>query len=162
MNKGLYLYRLWKKKYIKKIIRKEIKEFNYSYKDNLHELKKFLGKNFEELELEKLEKYVEDAEKKIYFLYNDELILFDDFLNRVKEETEEFLKNREKIESMLASDNLEYNENVIREIIYDQLLLSYDSNNILDYYENPYSSNLNKYKIDEKNKMIIGVKNENI
>ena len=63
---------------------------------------------------------------------------------------------------MLASDNLEYNENVIREIIYDQLLLSYDSNNILDYYENPYSSNLNKYKIDEKNKMIIGVKNENI
>lgn len=162
MNKGLYLYRLWKKKYIKKIIRKEIKEFNYSYKDNLHELKKFLGKNFEELELEKLEKYVEDAEKKIYFLYNDELILFDDFLNRVKEETEEFLKNREKIESMLASDNLEYNENVIREIIYDQLLLSYDSNNILDYYENPYYSNLNKYKIDEKNKMIIGVKNENI
>lgn len=162
MNKGLYLYRLWKKKYIKKIIRKEIKEFNYSYKDNLHELKKFLGKNFEELELEKLEKYVEDAEKKIYFLYNDELILFDDFLNRVKEETEEFLKNREKIESMLAADNLEYNENVIREIIYDQLLLSYDSNNILDYYENPYSSNLNKYKIDEKNKMIIGVKNENI
>ena len=162
MNKGLYLYRLWKKKYIKKIIRKEIKEFNYSYKDNLHELKKFLGKNFEELELEKLEKYVEDAEKKIYFLYNDELILFDDFLNRVKEETEEFLKNREKIENMLASDNLEYNENVIREIIYDQLLLSYDSNNILDYYENPYSSNLNKYKIDEKNKMIIGVKNENI
>lgn len=162
MNKGLYLYRLWKKKYIKKIIRKEIKEFNYSYKDNLHELKKFLGKDFEELELEKLEKYVEDAEKKIYFLYNDELILFDDFLNRVKEETEEFLKNREKIESMLASDNLEYNENVIREIIYDQLLLSYDSNNILDYYENPYSSNLNKYKIDEKNKMIIGVKNENI
>lgn len=162
MNKGLYLYRLWKKKYIKKIIRKEIKEFNYSYKDNLHELKKFLGKNFEELELEKLEKYVEDAEKKIYFLYNDELILFDDFLNRVKEETEEFLKNREKIESMLVSDNLEYNENVIREIIYDQLLLSYDSNNILDYYENPYSSNLNKYKIDEKNKMIIGVKNENI
>ena len=155
MNKGLYLYRLWKKKYIKKIIRKEIKEFNYSYKDNLHELKKFLGKDFEELELEKLEKYVEDAEKKIYFLYNDELILFDDFLNRVKEETEEFLKNREKIESMLASDNLEYNENVIREIIYD-------SNNILDYYENPYSSNLNKYKIDEKNKMIIGVKNENI
>ena len=162
MNKGLYLYRLWKKKYIKKIIRKEIKEFNYSYKDNLHELKKFLGKNFEELELEKLEKYVEDAEKKIYFLYNDELILFDYLLNRVKEETEEFLKNREKIESMLASDNLEYNENVIREIIYDQLLLSYDSNNILDYYENPYSSNLNKYKIDEKNKMIIGVKNENI
>ena len=162
MNKGLYLYRLWKKKYIKKIIRKEIKEFNYSYKDNLHELKKFLGKDFEELELEKLEKYVEDAEKKIYFLYNDELILFNDFLNRVKEETEEFLKNREKIESMLASDNLEYNENVIREIIYDQLLLSYDSNNILDYYENPYYSNLNKYKIDEKNKMIIGVKNENI
>ena len=118
MNKGLYLYRLWKKKYIKKIIRKEIKEFNYSYKDNLHELKKFLGKDFEELELEKLEKYVEEAEKKIYFLYNDELILFDDFLEKVKVETEEFLKDREKIESILAADNLEYNENVIREIIY--------------------------------------------
>ncbi|RRD40373.1 hypothetical protein EII29_02520 [Leptotrichia sp. OH3620_COT-345] len=154
-------YVQWKKKYIEKVIKNEITDFDYSCKKNYKELVNFIGdKDIKINDLELLEKELEKQED-IIFVETDEQekILFSKYLENIRKTVEEKYDKIEKEFIEYLKEKLEYkelkiNKKIMCSFLFDSEYARNENIKKINIYGYPYYYEQKYYLIDKTKKLI--------
>ncbi|WP_064580274.1 hypothetical protein [Streptobacillus moniliformis] len=156
---GYEEYCLWKRKNILKIINNEIDVFVYDVEKNIDEINKFLQKEKTIDELREYENRLEKEEKKIFYQEENIINQFSEFIKELKEDTkDEYEAIKKELKEFFDSNpeysDLEFNEEVIQQIIFEEKVLENKTENIVDIYQIPINYRGKIFEIDYEKKEI--------
>ncbi|QXW66318.1 hypothetical protein KX935_03680 [Streptobacillus moniliformis] len=156
---GYEEYCLWKRKNILKIINNEIDVFVYDVEKNIDEINKFLQKEKTIDELREYENRLEKEEKKIFYQEENIINQFSEFIKELKEDTkDEYEAIKKELKEFFDSNpeysDLEFNEGVIQQIIFEEKVLENKTENIVDIYQIPINYRGKIFEIDYEKKEI--------
>lgn len=139
-------YVLWKKKKIFELIENKKYKFEYSYLKNKEELNKYFNNNITDDELQNFEIKLESLEDEIYFNKNETLVSFDEYLEKIKQESiDDFNKISKRLQNFFEGSNefrdLKINNSIIKELLFDEKIKK-DYKNFVDIYGISIDENL--------------------
>ncbi|WP_064613477.1 hypothetical protein [Streptobacillus moniliformis] len=151
---------LWKRKNILKIINNETNIFVYDVEKNIDEINKFLKEEKTLSELRDYEKRLEEDEKKIFYQKEENIITqFEEFIKELKEDVNgEYKEIKEELQKFFENSpqysDLEFDEEIIKQIIFEEKVLENNSKKIVDIYQIPFEYRGKKFEIDYGKKEI--------